>query len=233
MRLKSPSTIALFIVLNTCTLLRVWQLLNLSTVPSSCGPLPEDVLRSAASTSFHNAMTNDIPSTDEGDLLPLNVLKPTGRSQCVSVRFRGENQSYSVADAEVRLAWHSAFLFLFLEEIDRFFPVRVRPTGNQYHVDHFVEILIIAYSQWQRLSPADSTGAWILSPYISPSELCGGINAINCLIADIVLQGSNRSIFQNHYGALGLAGMEHYRFDPARPKDKALERRRELFQHHM
>jgi hypothetical protein len=63
---------------------------------------------------------------------------------------------------------------------------------------------------------------------MSPLEICGGSNNLNCLIADLILQGSNYSIFQNRSGIAGLKAMEQYPFDYENGKMKAIGHRIEL-----
>lgn len=72
------------------------------------------------------------------------------------------------------------------------------------------------------------TVPWIFSPYMSPLEVCGGATRINCLIADLILQGSNHSIFTSRSGIIGLNAMEQFPFDYENEKMKAIGHRIEL-----
>jgi hypothetical protein len=209
----------------------------------------------------HEGTYGDQKSSDfaEGSL---NVA-PTLHRQCVTIRFRGDNNNYTVDDAAGVLVnrYKSSpgprrlrMGIMLMEDAKTFLPVRIRSHGNQYHLFHFVELLVIAYTELHRLSstlpmhagynlatihssiPPTSlskgspsiTVPWIFSPYMSPLEICGGSNEINCLIADLVLQGSNRSIFQNRTGIIGLNAMEKYPFDYKNDKMKAIDYRMEL-----
>jgi Glycosyltransferase 61 len=198
----------------------------------------------------------------------LNVA-PTLHRQCITVRFRGDDHNYTIQDAMAVLTRkyrespgprQLRMGIMIMEDVQRFFPVRVRPSGNQYHMFHFMELLVMTYAELHRLASTlpmhagyDSTRTssktsstnptslakgspsisvpWIFSPYMTPSEVCGGPSEINCLIADIVLRGSNHSIFQSHSGVIGLEGMENYTFNYDKPKEKAVPYRMQLASH--
>jgi Glycosyltransferase 61 len=173
-------------------------------------------------------------------------------NQCVTVRFRGDSGNYTVSEAVERLKGQGSRPLRmgveFMETPQRFFPVRIRETGSNYHLFHFVELLVIAYSELHRLANASQiepipkgggtsleqgwpavTVPWILSPHMTPSETCGGSVGINCLIADLTLRASNASIFQDKSGIVGLDFMESYAYNPeAEPKGKDVTRRIQL-----
>jgi hypothetical protein len=131
----------------------------------------------------------------------------------------------------------------FVEEPARFLPVRVSEYGSNYHMFHFMEMVVIAYSQLHLLSAAlpstdgpTSLGPlsvpWIFVPCMPPSEICGSKASMNCLIADLVLKAPNSSIFQDRSGIVGLSAMENYQYDPEEYKSKAVDRRLELAKEH-
>jgi len=186
----------------------------------------------------------------------LNV-DPILPRQCVSVRFRGDPTSYPVDEAIDVLKERYAFSpgprrlrigIMMMEEVDKFFPVRIRESGNNYHLYHFIEFLVMAYAELHRIAsslpatentleqhsqsiptlaqgnPAVSV-PWIFSPYISPSEICGGPASLNCLAADLTLRASSKSIFQDKTGIVGLDPMENYAFNYTNAKAKAVSRR--------
>ena len=193
----------------------------------------------------------------------LNV-QPTLHRQCVTIRFRGDPNNYTVDDAVSVLVnkyiaspgpRHLRMGILIMEDPDLFLPVRIRSSGNLYHMFHFTEMLVLAYITLHRISstlPIHSgygvsshkvynitptslskgspsmTVPWIFSPYMSPLEVCGGATRINCLIADLILQGSNHSIFTSRSGIIGLNAMEQYPFDYTNEKMKAIAHRVDL-----
>jgi len=202
----------------------------------------------------------------------LNV-DPILPRQCVSLRFRGDPQSYPVGEAiEMLRAKFAAnpgprtlrLGIMFMEEIEKFFPVRIRTSGNNYHLYHFMEFLVMAYAELHHIASAlppateavDSinsviasksnavgestlshgnpavTVPWIFSPYMAPSEICGGPQSLNCLAADLTLRASSHSVFQNRSGIVGLEPMEHYPFNFADDKEKAVTYRIDLVDHH-
>jgi len=208
----------------------------------------------------------------QGDL---NV-EPVLPRECVSLRFRGDPHNYPVEEAiELLQAKYKAnpgprslrLGILIMEEVEKFFPVRIRATGNNYHLYHFMEFLVMAYAALHQIASAlpaavaeetvvkDSahtttaltdttttatttlaqgnpvvTVPWIFSPYMTPTEICGGPPSLNCLAADLTLRASNYSIFQDRSGIIGLTPMEHYPFNFINHKEKAVARRVELVQ---
>lgn len=187
----------------------------------------------------------------------LNV-EPVYYSQCTTVRFRGDPGNYTVAEAiellqrnyQARPGPRSLRMGIqFMETPKRFFPVRISESSGSYHMFHFVEMLVIAYSELHRIasalppsqtatvitgttlargSPAVSV-PWIVSPFMTKSEICGGASGINCVIADLAFRASNASIFQDKSGILGLDSMESHKYNSqAERKEKAVARRIQL-----
>ena len=163
-------------------------------------------------TSYHQVGNQRSIDFQEGSL---NV-DPTLHRQCVTIRFRGDDNNYTVDDAISLLVdkyisspgpRHYRMGIMIMEDVDLFLPVRIRPHGNQYHMFHFIEMLVMAYITLHRIAStlplhADidrtryelynmtpntlSKGSpsiavpWIFSPYMSPLEICGGATKINC-----------------------------------------------------
>ena len=182
--------------------------------------------------------TSYIHDFAEGEL---NV-EPALPRECVSLRFRGDPHHYPVEEAiellrtkyEANPGPRSLRLgILIMEEVEKFFPVRIRATGNNYHLYHFMEFLVMAYATLHQIASAlpavvveetavkDNalattatatttattttltqgnpvvTVPWIFSPYMTPTEICGGPQSLNCLAADLTLRASSHSIFQD------------------------------------
>ena len=212
------------------------------------------------------------PAKDDFSEGALNV-DPILPRQCVSLRFRGDPHSYPVDEAIQMLRAKFAanpgprtlrLGIMFMEEIEKFFPVRIRATGNNYHLYHFMEFLVMAYAELHHIASAlppttdavdsnnsliasESTAVgetklshgdpavtvpWIFSPYMAPSEICGGPQSLNCLAADLTLRASSHSVFQDGSGIVGLEPMEHYPFNFADEKEKAVAYRIDLVDHH-
>lgn len=199
---------------------------------------------------FLNSTTKTTP--------PLN-LEPAHYQRCTTVRFRGDHHNYTVDEAmQVMMVRNQRqsqqgddmtgkqqpslrMGIEFVETPDRFFPVRVSSEthSSAYHLFHFVELLVVAYAELHRMMArtAASGGTkievpWIYGPHMTSTELCGGPVRINCLIADLALRASGRSVFQNQTtGILGLDALEdHVYRTPLERKEKAVPRRVQLVQ---
>ena len=229
--------------------LEVWNNIDKGKVQTSYTDAVDDLITNQRSIDFKEGSLN---------------VHPTLHRQCVTIRFRGDENNYTVDDAisllvkkyiaspgprQLRMG------ISIMEDVDLFLPVRIRSSGNQYHMFHFTEMLVLAYISLHRLSstlPIHSgynvwsqkpynytptslakgspsiTVPWIFSPYMSPLEICGGASKINCLVSDLILQGSNRSIFSSRSGIIGLNAIEKYPFDYQNEKMKAISHRIEL-----
>ena len=226
-----------------------------------------DIDKAKVQTSHHTEVPDDsIVHQRSIDFMEgtLNV-QPTLHRQCVTIRFRGDENNYTVDDAISLLAnkyiaspgssRHLRMGISIMEDVDLFLPVRIRSYGNQYHMFHFAEMLVLSYITMHRISSTlpihaghDITNSktynvtptslskgspsitvpWIFSPYMSPLEICGGATKINCLVADLILQGSNHSVFSSRTGIVGLNAMEQFPFDYSNEKMKAISHRIEL-----
>lgn len=261
---KKPFEVTLSTYLSCALFLLIWQFLVLSFM-SEYQKTSTRVLSRKDETSSNAMIQNShgVALTQVKDRNPdfaegtLNVA-PALHRQCVTVRFRGDENNYTVDDAMSLLAdkytaspgpRHLRMGIMVMEDVNLFLPVRIRPQNNQYHLFHFVEMLVLAYSELQRISctlpihaginpntalTSLSKGSpsiavpWIFSPYMSPLEICGGKNNLNCLIADLILQGSKYGTFQNRTGIVGLKQMENYPFDYENGKMKGIDHRIEL-----
>lgn len=203
----------------------------------------------------HNGKTRQVvePIIQDFAAGELDV-RPWSQHQCASIRFRGDDNVYQVGEA-VRLirskyrqvpGRRSLRIGLtFAEDPLRFFPVRIQ--NRAYHMYHFLEMLVISYSQLQEIAnalddvitvqsndfqPTLAQGSvsvsvpWILSPYMSKTETCGGTSKINCFLAHLVLSPSVASKFQDGSGIYGLDAMENFTF--TNEKEKEIDRRLHL-----
>jgi Glycosyltransferase 61 len=264
---KKPLEVTLTTYLSCALFLLIWQFLVLSLMSEYQKTGTRHLSNNDETlTAIHESREGTLaqvkdrnPDFAEGTL---NVA-PTLHRQCITVRFRGDDHNYTVDDAIALLAAkyiaspgprHLRMGIMVMEDVNLFLPVRIRPQNNQYHLFHFVEIFVMAYSELQRIASTlpihagYSTGSadpnismtslgkgspsisvpWIFSPYMSPLEICGGKNNLNCLIADLILQGSKYGIFQNRSGIVGLKQMESYPFDYENGKMKGIDHRVEL-----
>jgi Glycosyltransferase 61 len=266
---KKPLEVTLSTYLSCALCLLVWQFLVLSfmseyqkTATRVLSSKGETTTNTAIQESHGFALTqakNRNPDFVEGTL---NVA-PALHRQCVTIRFRGDENNYTVDDAISLLTEkyttspgprHLRMGIIVMEDVNLFLPLRIRPQNNQYHLYHFVELLVMAYSELQRIATSlpihagydtetidpnialtslskgspSITVPWIFSPYMSPLEICGGKNNLNCLIADLILQGSKYGIFQNRSGIIGLKQMESFPFDYENGKMKGIDHRIEL-----
>jgi hypothetical protein len=175
----------------------------------------------------------------------LNVLEPLWPGRCVSFRFRGREDLFSLKEASqllregpaitgrpLRIGIHLA------EDATKFLPVRIRESGNVYHMFHFVEFLVMAFAAMATLrgypaaasdeswtSATQISVPWLFSPHASRKELCGGPSNINCIIADLVFRSSTSDSFQDHSAVIGLDEMDSFTFDAMNPKHKGIEQR--------
>jgi len=251
----------------TCAIfLLLWQFLVLSLMSkfqkTGARDLSNKVGTNAAIQSASSFLAQPMERNRDFSEGMLNV-SPTLYRQCVTVRFRGDDNNYTVDNAMSLLVKkyiespgprHLRMGIMIMEDVNLFLPVRIRPENHQYHLFHFAEILLLAYCELQRIAStlpilagydgmnSDSTISsttlnkgspsitvpWIFSPYMSPLEICGGRNNLNCLIVDLILQGSKYGIFQNRSGIIGLNQMENYPFDYENGKGKAIDHRIEL-----
>lgn len=182
----------------------------------------------------------------------LNV-EPLLNQMCISYRFRGWDGDFSTSQALKLITEKGSTQnttkqpklrigLMIMEDIEKFFPVKITESGGSYHFFHFMEMIVMAFTQLHEislrlqndvLSPSDWSPVvsvpWIFSPYMSPTELCGGPRNLNCLAADYVLGSQASTIhFRNHEGIIGLKKMEYHKFNFTDPKDKAVDRRLEL-----
>jgi hypothetical protein len=165
----------------------------------------------------------------------------------VTVRFRGKNESMSMDEAMDYLQTTTTVAtmysdtashgyihkqplrvgIVFVDEPDEFLSL----ARDVFHLYHFLEFLVVAYTELHRLAsavtgtgtqslPTDnstttlSTGfptisvPWIYAPLMTESEICGTAGGINCLIADLVLQASSASALQVQDWRTGIHGLE-------------------------
>lgn len=168
----------------------------------------------------------------------LNVLEPLLPGRCVSFRFRARKDLYSLEDATKLLKSYTSPLRIgiqFAEDPAKFLPVRIRETGNTYHMYHFVEFIVMAFASLAQLraypasqndeiwtSATQISVPWLFSPHASRKEFCGGPSNINCLLADLLFRSSSNSSFQDHSAVIGLDEMDDYTFNATNPKDKGI-----------
>lgn len=189
----------------------------------------------------------------------LNV-EPVSNKLCVSYRFRGMDGYYTTNEA-IHIIKHKADQeeeqtlklvrvgLIFLEDIERFIPVRIEESGNRYHFFHFIEMIVIAYVELHGISRSLLTDElakdtstpisdgspkvavpWIFSPHMSPSEIAGGSMNLNGLVADFAFGVPGVPWFRRREGIVGLDDMEYYPFNYTNQKEKGVERRLELAQ---
>lgn len=178
----------------------------------------------------------------------LAVLEPLWPGRCVSFRFRGSEDLFSLEEASQLLRTPSSNQSVmgrplrigiqFAEDATKFLPVRIRESGNVYHMYHFVEFIVMAFAAMAILrgysavasdeswtSATQISVPWLFSPHASRNEFCGGPSNINCLIAGLVFRSSTNDSFQDHSAVIGLDEMDYYTFDATNPKDKGIDYR--------
>lgn len=226
----------------TVLLLIPWQLLHLHI----------------ANSAFDRSLSHDKTSPFISDFPSgyLNV-HPALPKRCTLIRFRGHAENYTVEEAIQVLQDRYVSQpgpralklgIMFMENVEMFFPVRIRETGNNYHLFHAIEFLVLAYAELQKLSSALPRHAglgdcghatlaqgspsisvpWLFSPYMSPSEICGGSHNLNCLIAGLIFEAAANSSFAQRKGVVGLQSMEDYPFNFTNHKEKAVKHRLEI-----
>jgi hypothetical protein len=139
---------------------------------------------------------------------------------CVAVRFKGSDETFSVDDA---IEYMKAKKYnrgstskplsvglLFMDKLGDFISLG----KGVFHLFHYLEFLIVSYKEMHRFastgeepSPSSSSSTttslsrgsppiripWIYTPMLYKSEICGVAGGINCLISDLILQASSSS----------------------------------------
>ena len=117
--------------------------------------LRSSIDRAQSLTPYHPVVNQRSIDFQEGSL---NV-DPTLHRQCVTIRFRGDDNNYTVDDAISLMVdkylsspgpRHYRMGIMILEDVDVFFPVRIH--GNYYHMYHFIELFVLAYVTLHRIA---------------------------------------------------------------------------------
>lgn len=181
----------------------------------------------STATGIHTSSGADSAPRLQGRL----DLHPTSLTECVSVRFRGRNETLTVDQAvdhiqnlkvrQQRQRTPFNIGLVFVDEPDGFLSL----AHDVLHLFHFLEFLVLGFQELHRLEEAMLTQAddslknpstasltkihvpWIYAPLLTVAEICGSAGGINCLIADLVLQASATHAETQHWQT-GVHGME-------------------------
>ena len=126
------------------------------------------------------------------------------KHKCVSVRVRGhEEETFSIEEAiliiqqkQKESTTQLRVGLVFLENENGFLGYG----RGTFHLYHFLEFMVVAFEQLERLSDTNSSKVhvpWIYVPLLHIREVCGVADGINCLIADLLLQGKLSSAPEN------------------------------------
>jgi Glycosyltransferase 61 len=188
---------------------------------------------SSASTVVTAALRQDESSSSSSSFL--NV-RPIGLTQCTTVRFRSEDDDPEEESASVSYTVEQAMDIIITrqqqqhQQTNKLSPtLRVglvfveNPTDfvslskGVFHLFHFLEFLVVAYTELHRLQQAaamvvvsdmmmnktlnatTSAGAstlhavqvpWLYLPLMTRQEICGAAHGMNCLILNMILTAS-------------------------------------------
>lgn len=190
------------------------------------------ILPRTATAAVENGDDEDETGNDKDDDSTYLNVRPLGLDHCATIRFRrpleadSEEESYTVDEAMKILQQQQQegpkqqqplrVGLVFVETPDKF----VSLSKGVFHLFHFLEFLVIGFTELHRLDQALSSSSttpssaaspaqpsissptsssptfsslqvpWLYVPLLTPEEICGSARGINCLMLQILFESS-------------------------------------------